>query len=279
MAIENPIHSEIDKQFSKLRFYSMGIVTAHKPEGTDIIRVNLRERVTMDNGPLDSDKDTFDVQSTNSQGVSESMAVDVERIVEALWIPDGDNHLLTSPDVRASETVKVFRYGDTQEFFWTTCFREPQLRRLENVLYGFSNLKDGFAPHTTESSYYMQWDTIRKAVRIVTTQSDGEAFGYIFEINPAESTVKIEDSVGNIILMESQTNNISLTDISGGRFESRDGFPKITGPKGIELEAPLTKVIGKLQVTSSTRIDGSTSIGGGLVVSGYASFPGGHGPH
>lgn len=270
---------DLYKQFSQLRFYSMGTVTAHKPEGTDIIRVSLTERNTMTSGSLDDAKQEYDVQSTNSQGVSESMAVNVEQVVDALWIPDGDNHLLTSPDVRASETVKVYRYADTQQFYWTTCFREPQLRRLENVLYGFSNLKDGFAPHTTESSYYLQWDTIRKAVRIVTTQSDGEAFGYTFEINPAESTVKIEDSVGNIILMESESNNISLTDISGGRYETRDGFPKITGPKGIELEAPLTKVIGKFQVTETARIDGSTSIGGGLVVSSYASFPGGHGPH
>lgn len=265
---------EMRKFMSGLRPYCLGIVTEHKAEESDVIRVNLKERHTMGNGPINEDKTSYDIKTTSSQGKSLSDAIEVEQIVEAVWIPHGDNHLLTSPNVRANETVMVYKYADTPDYYWTTVFREPTLRRLENVIYGYSNLKDGVEqPHDLESSYYFQWDTIRKVIRMVTVQSDGEQFAYILEIDPGNNRVSIRDNVGNEIELDSPSNNISLTDISGGRFETRDGFPKITGPKGVLIDTPL------LTVTNNVRIGGNTSIGGGLQVSGYAHFPGGHGPH
>lgn len=259
----------LDEFQSGLREYSIGIVTADKEEGSDIIRVYPVERVTMQSGMVDESKVEYDLQPTNAQGVPTSVKADARAIVEALWIPMGDNHLMSSPDVRANETVMIYKYADSEQLYWNTQFREPMLRRLEDVIWGIGNLRDPtLTPWDLDSSYYMRWDTMNaKSIKFVTTQSDGEQFTYEFNIFPGENKVIIKDNVGNIIELDSANNNVSLTDASGGRFETRDGHPKITGPKGFYVEAP------------SSIFSGNVQIRGSLQVSGYAHFPGGHGPH
>lgn len=258
---------------SALREYSIGIVTEHKKEGSDIIRVTPMERVTMQTGLLNENKTKYDLSSKNAQGVGTSSSNEAESVIEATWYPMGDNHLLTSPDVRANETVMIYKYADEEKYFWNTIAREPGIRRLEDVVYAFGNLRDGLEPWDLESSYWMRWDTMNdKCITIRTTTSDGEQFAYTFKINPGESKVTIEDSLGNIIELDTPSNNISLTDISGGRFETRDGHPKITGPKGFLVDAPNSVFTGNMHVQGNVMIDQHLQ-------AANAYFPGGHGPH
>lgn len=267
--------SAIMEFHSGLREYSIGIVVEAKEEGSDIIKVTPIERTTMSNGMLKDAKTDYKFTVNNAQGVPTTVNSEGENIIEAIWIPMGDNHLMSSPDVQPSETVMIYRYGDDPKYYWNTQFREPMLRRLEDVVWAVGNLRENnLVPWDMESSYFMRWDTKNtKSIKIVTTQSDGEQFAYEFNINPGESKVTIKDNVGNTIELDSPSNNISLTDISGGRFETRDGHPKITGPKGFLVDAPNSVFTGNVVIQGNTQIRGS------LQVSGYAHFPGGHGPH
>ena len=60
---------ELADTFSKLKFFCLGIVTAHKEENSDIIRVNLRETSTMANGALDTQKTEYDLQAPDARGL------------------------------------------------------------------------------------------------------------------------------------------------------------------------------------------------------------------
>lgn len=260
---------------SGLREYCLGIVTAAKEEGSDIIKVSPIERVTMQNGMLADAKTDYKFTVNNAQGVPTTVDSSGNAVIEATWIPMGDNHLMSSPDVQPSETVMIYRYGDDPRYFWNTQFREPSLRRLEDVVWAVGNLRENnLVPWDMESSYFMRWDTMNdKSIVFVTTQSDGEQYAYEFKIHPGGNKVTLKDNIGNIFELDSPSNNVSLTDASGGRYETRDGHPKITGPKGFLVEAPNSVFSGNVEVKGNTQIRGS------LQVNGYAHFPSGHGPH
>ena len=223
---------------SLLKLWALGTVTRDKPFGVDIIMVTPTERDTMQKGDPSIAEDSIDQKVDSPTGVAGGQTLKGTKEMPATWFPDGDNYVMTSPMVRVGETVKLYKYADKDELFWTTVYREPSLRRIERFVIGASNLSSPGDPFDLESAYSMDFDTLSKAIRIRTTHSDGEKFSYTLELFPKESLFRVMDNVGNIICLDSENTNVYLEDISGGRFETRDGHPRIYGPKGVFIETP-----------------------------------------
>lgn len=246
-ATNNAGHSALNETMSGLRSWCMGIAQFDKADGSNDLMIIPIERMSMEKGLFKDIEKKYDVKAPDIHGAMKAESIQGGTALKAIWLPIGDSNRMTAPDVRKNETVEIFRYRDTELYYWNTVFRETGIRRLEHVIYAFGNLPDGFAPLDRDSSYIMEFDTKTKRIAITTSKSDGEAFKYMFEISPATNTLTLTDNVGNSVGLESESNSVFLKTAQGAEV--------------------------RLRGTS-----GTLSASGGWTIKGFVSMPDGHGP-
>jgi hypothetical protein len=193
---------------SKLKLYSLGIVTEDKARKSDTIKVCPIEDIHMDQGLIKDQVRKYESNMPNHQGVKKTGQLKGGSILDADWIPYGHSNRISAPDVIKNETVLLFRFADTGKYYWTTVFREPKIRRLETVLYAFGNLVKGLIPWTKESSYWCEVSTHDKYIKIHTSKSDGEPYEYDLHLNTETGFLHINDDIGNYIDFNSSTNTL-----------------------------------------------------------------------
>lgn len=168
--------------------YSIGIVTKDKDRWSDIIYVWPVEELPYASGNVSS-------ASYKTGG---------KNVITAKWVPMGQSNRMTSPDVVSGEHVMIYRFADTDEYYWETMHREPELRRLETVLYAYGNLKKKGKAFTKEdSTYYFEVSTHDGHIHLHTTRSNEEKVSYDILVSTRESHIIIKDSLDNMIKLDS----------------------------------------------------------------------------
>lgn len=188
---------------SKLKFYSLGIVVQDKAPGSDQIIVYPVEDIPNVLGDISAVK-TNKATIPNATGTAKTSHAQVQNTIIATWIPKGASNRMTSPDVVKSESVEIYRYADTDLYFWCTIFREPSLRRTETVVYAFGNIPGGMKAFDSTTSYWVKVDTKNKSVQFHTANNDGEKAGYDVIFNTAQGTFTLKDTLGNSLILDSQ---------------------------------------------------------------------------
>jgi len=263
----------LKEQVSELKLYSLGIVTENKPEGTDYILVTPIEKISIQEpGYINETQRTYKSTLKDIDGKENNQEIKATNKIRAKWIPFGHSNRLTAPDVRAGETVILFKFGDVDEYYWTTIFREPSLRRLENVVYGFSNIKGGTEAFDKNTSYWFQVDTIHKKVHLHTADNDGEYTAFDIFINTKKGIMIVTDNLGEIIEINAENNKIN-----------------ITTAKEVNITAPTINLNGNVNISGHLNVDngsslyghntipnigGNTNIDGNLTVNGNTSLLG-----
>lgn len=207
------------------RFVSFGIVVETKPLGTDYVLASPVEELYIQDSGLIREKTTDfkgskkAVSSVNFQSEHES-----KNFVRAKWVDLSGGNRTTPPDVVASETVMLMKYGDVDEYFWCDFGREPELRRLEDVLYSYSNLPAGVTAYDKNTSYWVHVSTKNKFIHIHTSMNDGEHTIYDVKIDTKAGKVLLKDGVGDSIEIDSPAGKITTI----ARSEIIRNAPKIT---------------------------------------------------
>ena len=212
----------------------------------------------------------------NAKGVLEATKSVGEAIIKAKWVPLGHSNRITPPDVVKNESVIIMKFGDTDEYYWTTIFREPMLRRLETVLYAFGNLAKGLVKWDKTSSYWFEVSTHDKYLHLKTTKSNGEAFEYDVKIDTDKSNLTIKDNIDNQIVLDSPSKTITLKQTEGSMVELSPRKVVVTDNSGVTL----TLQNGVLTVSASTKIElisPETIVNGHLTVTNGISFGKGDG--
>lgn len=246
---------------SALKPYSLGIVVKDKDEDSDYIEVDPIEEFPLDNGPIASDSKKFETKLPDQHGVPKSSKLEGGSVIRAKWTPYGESNRDTAPNVRANETVLLFRFADTQEYYWTKILREPELRRLERVRYSFSNLPSGMEKYDSDTSYWIEFSTREKQVKIHTSDNDGEACTYDITVNTKEGSLTVEDGLGNSIILDSVSG--ILTANINQKIELNTTEVVINASSSFELNTS-TSTINAASHTENA----ASSITGGLSVSG-----------
>lgn len=270
--------SDESTQKSGLRLWAIGEVTRDKPFGVDQIMVHPTELVTDTNGDPAGVDETFEDKVPTSSGVAKTQSIKATREMPATWFPNGHDHLVTSPMVRKGEAVKLYKYHDKPEIYWSTLFREPGIRRIERFVIGASNLSVPGQPYDLDSAYTIDFDTLTKALRIRTTISDGEQFAYFIELNPGQNRIEAADNIGNRFFIHSPDNNVQMEDASGAIIQTRDGHPYVFGPKGVEINTPATFKVtaGNTHVSAgSNLVEGATTFSDAVVFSSNVTLKAG----
>lgn len=213
--MSNANQNDVVTDESGLRFYGIGIVTKNKPRNTDFIMVAPIEKVSGGKGRLADVENVFEVDSVDVNGIASKEKVTGEAHIKAKWFPLSEGNRQTAPDVIEGETVRLWKYGNEDEYYWQTMYREPGIRRLETVLYCYGNLPKGNTVWDKDSSYWEEVSTHDQHWWFKTTQSNGEAYGYDIKLDTKNSTYRINDNVGNMWLLDSPNTLIRFYNVDG----------------------------------------------------------------
>lgn len=223
------------EQGSGLRFYSFGIVTEDKADDGDYIKVTPIEELPLVKGKLSEVKFDYDVKGTDHKGVSVSSNTKGVSYVVAKWAAMESGNRNTAPNVTEGETVLLLKYGTSDDVFWSDLFREPKLRRLENVIHSFSNLSDKGTGYDQETSYWFQVSTRDQVVQFHTSSNNKEPVSYDLVIDTSKGTFQIVDSNKNEIFLDSVNGDL-----------------KITAQNSIEMNAPMIRINGEQYVRTTS---------------------------
>ena len=204
---------------TSFEFFCIAIVSKDKDTGSDTIRAYPVEKLGYEHNEVDTNKETADVTMMNIDGIPFRGSVDRESIIEATWLPDGADGRMTSPDVVSGETVRIYRFGNMDRYYWTTIYREPALRRTEHVVHAYGNLPSGRTPWGIDSSYGNIWSTKDQHVTFYTSQSNGEAFKYLFKIDTKNNTITLKDNIGNGLDVDSSNDKVGIQNAQNTRIE------------------------------------------------------------
>jgi hypothetical protein len=248
---------------SKLKLYSLGIVVQTKPDDTDIIKVVPIEEYSYVDGKLSEHKEEFKADYKDMAGTIKKASAESSVIIEARWFPFAHSNRITSPDVVVNETVIIFSYADTDKYYWTTIYREPKLRRLERVLYAFSNLATGITKRAFDklSSYWYEVSTKDKHIWLKTTKSDGEPFEYDVKIDTRKGYVEVKDDVGNYYVLDSPSNTITINALE--KIHLKAPFIHFEATERVLTTAP--KIDEKGDEITETAGGGITNTAGGTI--------------
>lgn len=233
---------------SLLKPFSIGIVIEDKQRGSDLVKISPMEQLAFQKGDMTSDKRQYQANTPNAAGVKQASQIEGSNFIVAKWFAQNSTNRLSAPDVYKGESVQLYRFADTDEYYWTAMFREPTLRKLETMLVGCSNNPGGGA-FTRDSSYYAEVSTHDSRVAIHTAQSNGEPYGYDIVIDAAQGVITIMDTVNNTITLDSRTNTIQL---------SAQAKVNVIAPE-VNIKAATVNIQGNVNIKGNVAIDGALS--------------------
>lgn len=294
---------------SQLHLYSLGILAANKPlraaDGSynEEIEVVPIEVSMMVDGQLTDDKTTLSAAAQDSSGAAYSVEVDTSNSIKATWMSSGRGNRLTAPDLRRGDTVEIWRFADTDKFYWKE-YGDMNKRRLETVVTRFSATKDENATLGPDNSYHVEISTHEKQLTLHTSQANDEFCGFDIQLNTDQGFLQIQDTVGNSFTFNSSENQIEMLTADGGHFNLISKSLYIDGLdlmafnakkmtfNGDELDTTVTTVNTQAStittktdtnnltatnnnITATTSHTGTYGITGKLNVSSKATFSGG----
>lgn len=197
--------------YMKLIPYARGMVAENKLPSTNSVLAVPIEILPQLNGELGTE--TIELESTGVDGDGNTYTVKIkERAgLKCDWIPLGSNRV-TAPDVRRGERVIIYRYADQDKFYWKEIGQDDHLRRLETVIWRFSDIPEGDSDEelNSDNAYYISVSTHTGMVEVSTCKSNGEPFAYKVQINTKEGIFIIADDAGNYFQLDSPETCITM---------------------------------------------------------------------
>lgn len=289
---------------SKLRFYSYATVAANKKLSSDLIEAIPHEQNPLYDGELTDDTEQIETKGTDKDDAGFSATLDTTASLKAKWLSFTDTNRLTPPDVRRGEEIVLWQFGDTDQYWWTTLHQDKKLRRLETVIYGFSNNSKENIENAHDSMYWLEISTHKKVVRFHTSKNDGEPFTYDIQIDTKKGNITIEDDDGNYIFLDSKERHIKLRNKDDSYVEMNKKIINMNAVDEINLttkrytlkasesikeetktyeskstkythqtndatiKSPKTRITGKLNVGGNTTLESNLHVGGNQTTAG-----------
>jgi hypothetical protein len=269
-----------DLQGSKFHFYSFGIVAANKPrhEGDGPcmnVEVFPQEKFTMSAGEITDNVEKIDVKGQDASGKDYQGKIETKPSLTCMWLPIGEPNRATPPDVRRGEQVIIYRYADTQYYFWSSAFNNL-IRKLETVTHWYSGIpEDGKAApteKTADNGYIVEVSTHDKHILISTSKLNGEKCRYTVALDLANGKFNLQDDLGNDIELDSVAGVLTATIENQiihntKKFTSNCETFEVNASQGVSFNTPKTKMSEDMEVGGASLQKGfanfTTGIGGG----------------
>lgn len=287
-----------------------GRVAAPKKRSSPIISATIVEFNPYLDGELTGSVNRSEITGKDKSGNDYTASINETDSISATWMPMGSNRG-TAPDVRRGERVEIWRYADSNVYYWKEIGLDDNLRRLETITIFLSNESDPTKEYTPglEQSYYISASTHDKNITIATNKNDGEEFAYTVQINSKDGNITIQDDVGDIIQLDSAAIRILLKNKNGTEVyleedeihlnavtDIIESAPKnysincknysltaetvainartsynVTAPGSFSVDTPNAVFTGKV-TCAGLASSGPASLGGGVEVNGSSTF-------
>jgi len=197
---------------SLLRHVSIGVVAKDILEDdmyVDISPLEIQPAIDGDLTSLTKHSNTV----TSPDGNITVVKVDQTNLIKAKWLPDGDTNRLEPPTVCKGELVRLFKYSDTDKWYWSTLYNQLELRKLEKRTIVVSNKKsiDISADQLLANSYFLTMDSINKLVKFFTSDTDGEYTTWEVTFDTEEGIFEITDGKGNQIILTARDDTLETS--------------------------------------------------------------------
>lgn len=270
------------RDVSRLSIYSIGIVAANKELQSREIEVTPIEQMPMLNGELNDNVSSLETKGTTADGSSYESKLNATNSIRAQWLPIGMSNRVTPPDVRRGEHVAIYKYGDHDKYYWTTLQDDLHLRKLETVVYAWSNTREESQTTSPDNTYFLEVSTHKKIVHLHTAANDGELCTYDIQINTKEGYVAMVDGLGNVFRLNSKAQTFIMENPSGNYFKLEkdnlniklNGSMNIEASGGYNLKTPTINEQGERTLQGNQTNSGTTTTKGISTGSGGGSFGG-----
>jgi hypothetical protein len=202
---------------SKFHFYSFGTVAANKPrrgpDGNicDLVEVFPKEKFTMSAGEITDNVDTIQVKGKDAGGKDHQGEIKTKPSITCKWIPIGEPNRITPPDVRRGEEVIIYRYADTQFYFWSTAFNNL-IRKLETIAWWISGTDDeNETERGPDNGYFVEMSSHEKHLIFSTSKKNGEVVRYYLQFDMANGNFLLKDDLGQEVLIDSVAGIMEVT--------------------------------------------------------------------
>jgi len=201
---------------SNFIFYSVGFVAKDKDWDTDIVEVFPVEKIPEEGPDLQEETDLTDSAPIVKKGTlkdevkDELIVLKKSATIRAKWLSLGQYNRLTPPDVRKGEQVLIYRYGNSDLFFWTTTFNDLSLRKEEIVRFVFSDKPQLDPEETLEDTYYFEINTKDKILKFHTTDKWKEYTTYDVMLDTKNGKLILNDGKGNSITLDSTLDMLNI---------------------------------------------------------------------
>ena len=212
-------HESPQATVSKFHVYSYGLAAENKALNSFELEVTPIEDLPMVDGELSTNANQAQTQGTDLTGQQYQTQMTSSGTVKATWLPVGQANRLTAPDVRRGEEVILYRFGDTDKYYWNTTRNDLRFRKLETVVFGISATQDEKATPGLDNSYYIEFSSHKKSITLITTKANGEPFAYSFQFDTGNGKVELKDDIGNTIFVDSQQHQIHMENADGSFFD------------------------------------------------------------
>ena len=223
---------------SKLHFHSYGIIAEDNPDNDIEVKIFPVEKLYFENGEttvkqgnLDKDELYKPTDLKVKEKVLKVVPDDIElrqllpeevlplektKYLYADWCGINNPNRYTSPNVCKGEKVIIYRYSNTDRYFWDTLGFELNLRKEDHVIDVYSdkpNIDEGNVKanidEDLEDTYYIMKSPRDKIMKIHTTDKYGELTTYDITIKTDEGFIEVIDGKGNFIKLDSATDTLT----------------------------------------------------------------------
>ncbi len=299
--------SRLKQSMSSFHLYSKGIVAENKPTTTNEVLVIPIERMGFLEGEVATEDSELEIKGVDGSGKPYTLNMQARSALTCQWLPM-DSNRVTAPDVRRGEEVFIYRFADSDDFYWADTGLAAKLRRLETVAWLFSANPEGDSDdeRAAVDSYLVEVSTHKKLITIQTTKKNDEPFAYTIQLNTGTGYFTITDDSGNFIELDSAEKRIKVELNTGTFIEANQVDINLFAPGNINgttegdinfecanfnlnasgevnvtsggstnlkasdvtIDTPTTTITGDVAIGGNLEVAGNTEVGGALKVSG-----------
>lgn len=195
---------------SGFKLYAIGTVASDLISGNAPIKVFLHEIMSNVDGAIGDDNNISENVKTSDNKVY-AINMNSSGTVNAVWINNNSNRV-TPPNVRSGEKVEIWKYEDSDKYYWKTMGSELDLRKLEHVKWVFVNTDaSGETQINDSNSYSFTMSTLNKMAKLHTSDSNGELTTHDIELDTKEGKLSYKDGKGNFFELTSGDDGFTLS--------------------------------------------------------------------
>ena len=189
---------------SQFKLVSIGIVAEDKEkDSNDILVLPIEITPDMADGAVSAVTEPATISGQDATGNEYSVSVTFSNVLTAQWLPVGNHNRLSSPDLVKNEKVYLYRFADTDQYFWVPTNLNNEFRKTETVFYGWAAEADPTIPlELGVNIWLLEISTDKGYFEFTTTQANGEKYTY---------SIKLDTTTGsNLMIIDSDENQVEL---------------------------------------------------------------------